>query len=541
MTHTYNDARTRANPWSDEDSWEDLPESLNIDDPRAPGRRPNSPSGSVASSTRTYGTPRKRRPRQRLAPLAAARRQNYPPSPRPHPSSTNTVQVLPGRHDHEHTVIAEPAPLTALPVATPDLTPINATPAPEPPLYVPPSATSPSSTVTKDEVRELFWTFAVAAFRYTADVCGTAVRLLKQPIAILLFIWLLGFLLARISNTIRSSLAPLCYIPGVSRLCVVPIAQNTAPVAQRGTGQPAWADYPRLMNVERQTFETLLEETVDSAGLALEIKKAEMATSDLATLVRVSDLTSRDMLAEMLSEFVKDARKAGRGLQQFSSKVGSAVDSIISVNDYALHTIEAANSKLKALSLRRIWPFSVDEAATKEVVTQMFTEAMNSLSANMQRLVLEAEISLADLDRLEERLGNLHELVSREDSTLAISKSELLSNLWTILGGNRKTLHGMDTNLALLRNVGGYRKRALAHVVAALQTLQGMSVDMEELRQRVAAPELVGERIPVEVHMKSIRTGLDRLQERRIRAREREEDIVSRVMGVDSSRYESLD
>lgn len=80
------------------------------------------------------------------------------------------------------------------------------------------------------------------------------------------------------------------------------------------------------MNVQSKSFETLLEEAVDGPGLALEIKKAEMATSDLATLVRVSELKSRDMLAASLGDFVEDARKAGRGLTRFSSKVGGAVD-----------------------------------------------------------------------------------------------------------------------------------------------------------------------------------------------------------------------
>ena len=51
-----------------------------------------------------------------------------------------------------------------------------------------------------------------------------------------------------------------------------------------------------------------------------------MATSDLATMVRVSDLNSREVLADSLSEFVKDPRKVSRGLTRLSSRVGGAVD-----------------------------------------------------------------------------------------------------------------------------------------------------------------------------------------------------------------------
>lgn len=81
--------------------------------------------------------------------------------------------------------------------------------------------------------------------------------------------------------------------------------------------------------MESKTLESLLDEMVEGPGLALQIKKAEMATSDLATLVRVSDLKSRELLADSLSEFVKDARKVGRGLTRFSSKVGGTVDTYV--------------------------------------------------------------------------------------------------------------------------------------------------------------------------------------------------------------------
>lgn len=159
-----------------------------------------------------------------------------------------------------------------------------------------------------------------------------------------------------------------------------------------------------------------------------------------------------------------------------------------------------------------------------------FTDAMNTLSVNMNRLIVEGEVSLHALENLEQRLATLHELVAREDSSLTSEKAEILANLWTMLGGNKKELRHVDTHLDLLKNLGAYRQRALAHVVAALQTLQSMSEDMEDLRERVATPELVGEKIPVEVHIKSIQGGLERLQERRLKAKEQEEEIINRVV-----------
>jgi hypothetical protein len=127
---------------------------------------------------------------------------------------------------------------------------------------------------------------------------------------------------ATIGATLSSTLAPLCVLPGASR---VPFCR--APQPGDPAGSPAQrADYPKLVDIQSTTFEQLLDDSVGGAGLALEIKKAEMATSDLTTLVRSSRLTSRERMAETLGVFVDDARRTGRGLQKFSAKVGGAVD-----------------------------------------------------------------------------------------------------------------------------------------------------------------------------------------------------------------------
>lgn len=173
------------------------------------------------------------------------------------------------------------------------------------------------------------------------DVGRMCIILLKWPFAIAIVLFLLSLLVTQISQTIRTTLSPLCIVPGFGFICAPPPSIFTSPpiLSKDGKpvqGPPQWADYPRLMNVQSKTFETLLEEAVDGPGLALEIKKAEMATTDLATLVRVSELKSKDRLVASLGDFVEDARKAGRGLTRFSSKVGGAVDK--SVHQFSLNT-----------------------------------------------------------------------------------------------------------------------------------------------------------------------------------------------------------
>lgn len=72
----------------------------------------------------------------------------------------------------------------------------------------------------------------------------------------------------------------------------------------------------------------------------------------------------------------------------------------------------------------------------------------------------------------------------------------------------------------------------------ALQTLQGIKYEMDDLRARVAAPELVGERIPMEVHNQSIKSGLEGLNEGRIKLTERNEAAMRQILGEQRARLD---
>ncbi|KAF7356673.1 hypothetical protein MVEN_01001800 [Mycena venus] len=360
---------------------------------------------------------------------------------------------------------------------------------------------------------------------YGWDVFKTSIRLLRQPLSFLVFLWMFAFILNRISLTMRAALVPLCYIPGIAgtSLCLPDTYADTSNNRQ----SPKWADYPTLIDVQSATIGQLLDESSSGSALALKIKKAEMATTDLVTLVRVSDLKSRDMLGDALRQFVNDARTTGRALNKLNSKVGGAVDGIMAVNDHALHTIEAAQSQSPSI-LSYLVPWTPPKT---DLVLSTFEDSMNYLSFTVQGLVLEFELNLQNLNKLEEQLSVLHELVSREDRSISSAKSELLAELWTKVGGNKRKLRGYDEHLYLLQGLTEYRKQALVHVVSALQTLTQMSEDIENIRERVAAPELVGSRIPVQVHIKSIQSGLERLKEGRSKAKIKESEAVKNILG----------
>jgi len=151
--------------------------------------------------------------------------------------------------------------------------------------------------------------------RYIFDVCRTALALLRKPLGFLLFLSVLALILSSISHVLRDAFAPICWVPFISSTFM---CQPTAP--------PPTINYPVLMEAETRTFEQLLDEASGGSVLSLEVKKAEMATSDLVTLVHLSSLTSKETLARMLLDFVEDAKKTGRRLQKLHAKVSGSVD-----------------------------------------------------------------------------------------------------------------------------------------------------------------------------------------------------------------------
>jgi hypothetical protein len=202
----------------------------------------------------------------------------------------------------------------------------------------------------------------------------------------------------------------------------------------------------------------------------------------------------------------------------------------MAVNDYALQKIDAAQKTKPSRLYAALIPWKSHKKFINKVWVETFGEAMNILLTDMERLIIEAEANIIALNTLEERLSELHDIISREDLTLSSEKADLLAKL--VLGFNRNELRNFDQSLSLLKELKTYRQQALARVVSALQTLQMMSADMEDMRERVARPAIAGSAIPVEVYMKSIQYGLERLREWRIRAKELDEAAIRWVLSM---------
>lgn len=313
-----------------------------------------------------------------------------------------------------------------------------------------------------------------------------------------------------------------------------------------------------LVNLQG-SFSTVLENSAGGSVMALDIKNSEMAVRDLNALVKASGLTCKENLSSRLDGFVGAAKSTSRSLTRFSSRVNGVVDNLLAMDEYAIRALEDA---AKTIGTKRstgrksngividvidvlLSPFSsgVQIAGPHQKILTTFIQASAMMDTSIRRLILEAESTLRSLEDLELRLDTINGIAAQESSIITSNEQEVLANIWTLLGGNRLKLANFKNHKALLDGIKNYQKEATARIGTSLLMLNTIQGNLDDLRERVVAPGLAEEEIAagledgsgrgeflLEVHVKSIRKGVERLKRGMERAKGIEEEYTRKVL-----------
>jgi len=398
--------------------------------------------------------------------------------------------------------------------------------------------TPPKALTMGDQTMNLFLQVA----GWLLDILGNALTTIKKPISWVLAVYLLAGLGMVLQNLLTSSiytaLSPICRIPGMS-LLHLPICEYTSPGLDTPTisSTSAPVEFDALMNTQSH-FEDIMSESAAGVSLPMDMKRSETSIRDLRQIVRYSQLASRNELVLEFDGFIETARMASYDLQKFNSHVGRGVDIVLSTARWTQRVLD--DMDVKQVSRGVIPSFFQDTLLapfkpvqfTEHRLLDQYIKHTRIVSDEIERLIDEAQALLLVLQNLEDRLEVIHSVAMHDNIAAQASKDEILTHLWTFLGGNRAKLGKYNNQLTLLRQVGQYRKVAWAHVTATILTLQRMGTELEELRTRVGSAELLREHkeIPLSVHIESIRLGVERLEEGRTRARELEQKHVRRIV-----------
>jgi hypothetical protein len=386
--------------------------------------------------------------------------------------------------------------------------------------------------------------FDIAA--WSLSVVGMALRYAKWPLALILAIYMTigAGMVAKnmITESISASLSPLCRIPGAS-LLDIPFCPDLPIIPGSKNGSQS-VEFDELMNVQGQ-FEKVLEDSSQGVSIPLEMKRSEASVRDLRTMVKYSDLPARDELVYEFDGYVETVRAIANDLTTFNTHVGSAVDSVISINRWTSRYIDslaiAREENHNVLSSLGHWLFAPFQPAVfdERMLLDTYIEHTALVSDKIANLIVEAQAALRLLAQAENHLQQINEHVVRTGNVVKDKQSEVFWNIWTIVGANNRRLHNLKAQLSLLRQVETQRNTAVQQLVGLVHDLGDIQSKLSDLRDRVAAPELLSDHptLPLSVHIETINAGVDRLEAARSRIRAEENDrlqqALSRARGDD--------
>ncbi|KAF4542462.1 hypothetical protein BFW01_g6818 [Lasiodiplodia theobromae] len=322
-----------------------------------------------------------------------------------------------------------------------------------------------------------------------------------------------------ITTSVSTALTPICTVPGVSFLnlpfCNYP--QRASPTSAGSV------EFDELVKAQ-QAFEEIISDASRYDGLPADMKRGETAIRDLRSVVRYSKLPSKSELDMEFHNFIEKAGKASWDLTRFNSRIGSAVDKMLSTNKWTLRVIDdikdaedGRGSVDRFIWDQLLWVISPHRNPRERLVSQYLTHTQK-VEDEITTLIDQADALLGILDSLESHLGAIHEISVRDDVSLQGKREELFLDLWTKLGGNRSNVKKLDQQIQLLKNVNMYRRTAVSHVSSTMVKLRAIAVSLEDMRERAATPDVVGVdgEVPIVLHIENIQRGLDRLEAQRL-------------------------
>ena len=359
--------------------------------------------------------------------------------------------------------------------------------------------------------------FVSPVARYAVGVFGHAMVNL-QPflgLALALMILVLGvqWAVGSFRSGLTAALSPVCLIPGSSYI---------VPLCATGTYNDPQVDFEGLLDAQ-SGLEEILDASKDTSSLPSTIKDSEIAIRDLRTLVRHSRLPSRHQLDLEFENFVLTANEASMDLSRYNSRIGATIDRIIATNTWTMAVLSGISEQEASYgTLDRVYeiftrPFIAPPLTLQQRVFDQYLLHVIKNKEEITKLIETAVALLSVLQNLDERLDTIYQIAINDDVTITKNQEELLAQLWTKLGGNNAKVKAHNKQLHLLKNISAYRKKALMHVSETLLKLREIQAELENLREGVAAPEVLGWRdeLPMTYHLDLIEKGVERLRRAR--------------------------
>lgn len=203
----------------------------------------------------------------------------------------------------------------------------------------------------------------------------------------------------------------------------------------------------------------------------------------------------RHVLAPLFTEFHQRARDAGVDVQRFFSHLGRTYDMAIGITamtEKRLQEIQASedhpssNPSFVSQALTLFRPAPQDAHA---LVRSEYLSHLDRLKGTVDTLIAENHIVCGNLDSLENILYTIHDHATTDELEISATKTSLESRFLALFRIHAPQLRRLQSSLETLDVLNGAREFANAQLTGSLQQLKDLSMELEDLRERIVDHE----------------------------------------------------
>ncbi|KAL6876709.1 hypothetical protein J3F83DRAFT_415653 [Trichoderma novae-zelandiae] len=334
-----------------------------------------------------------------------------------------------------------------------------------------------------------------ASSQSMSSFSGRLLRRLRYaaiPVAIAIAAYLLhsndiSFQVAR--DRVQSfSLTSLRDIPSLSNLQVPFFEAETS----RRAASASFIDFTSLMEVQAG-FESVLEETTHGLAMPRQLKKSEMTTRNLRSLLKKSeDAGGEDLMLE-LNGYIDKVGRAAADMQTFHIHIGSTVDSVININRWTLRHINSLSMEPEAPSLPLViaWairPLSIFRSAGQDgndkALWDKYSEHITLVQDRLEKLLEEGKALSLLLHQGQAHLSAINEQAERLAGAGRAKTDSILSSIWAYIGGFMEEKHGFHEEIALLKQVDAQYAATIFHLSSLIENLKDIQLYLGDLLKR---------------------------------------------------------
>ncbi|KAL7939499.1 hypothetical protein V8C35DRAFT_10137 [Trichoderma chlorosporum] len=251
-------------------------------------------------------------------------------------------------------------------------------------------------------------------------------------------------------------------------------------------------DFTSLMEVQ-SGFESVLDKSAYGLSMPLELKSSEMATRNLKSLLKETEVMAREDFILELNGYIEKVGRAGSDLQTFYIHIGSTVDSIININRWTLRHINSLSMEPEAPSLPlaiawAIRPLSFlrtsEQAGNDRALLDKYSEHVSLVQDRLGKLLDEGKALLLLLHQSHSQLGVITEQAQQLPGAGAAKPDSLLSSIWAYIGSLIEEPRNFDEQIVLLKKVDSQYAKTISHLVGLIEELKDIQLYLGDLLNR---------------------------------------------------------